>query len=152
MPILSYCSPSWFPHTQTKLKQLVSIEHKFLRLASKKTEFPMHYFKHDYMHIRQILQLPKLDSPLIRQDCLVSYKIANRLFSSTKINELLPLRNITYNIRNPLPVEQRVIRRNYLMGSSTGRLRSRWNNLPASLRESRTLPIFRSRLKTYYST
>ena len=111
MPILSYCFPSWFPYSQVQLKQLTAIEHIFLRLASKKTDSPMHYFNHDYTQIRKILKIPKLETLLLRQDCMVSFQIANQLFSSDKINKLFTLRNSSYNLRNPLAIEQRVVRK-----------------------------------------
>ena len=149
LPVLSYCSPSWFPYTQTALSQLVAIEHKFLRLASKKTPHPMHFFDHNYDPIRQLLRLPKLETFLKKQDCIVSYNIAKGLYSSKEVNSLFTTRNISHNLRNPLPLSQSLLTRNYLIGSSTNRLQSRWNNLPRSLRDSPSLPAFKSNLSKF---
>ena len=44
LPILTYCIKIWCPKTNVALKELVAIEHKFLRYASSKTTNPMHYF------------------------------------------------------------------------------------------------------------
>ena len=74
LPILSYCSPAWLPHTGTALSKLVAIEVKVLRLGSKKTAHLMHFFDHDYTPIRQTLGLPKLETFLTKQDCTVSYE------------------------------------------------------------------------------
>ena len=52
LPILTYCITIRCPKTNIALKELVAIEHKFLRYASSKTTNPMHYFDHDYTEIR----------------------------------------------------------------------------------------------------
>ena len=104
---------------------------------------------HNYDSIRQLLSLPKLETFFIKQDCIVSYKIAKGAFSSKKINSLFTDRDISYNLRNPLPHSQRLLRRNYLIGSSTNQLQRRWNNLPRRLRDSPFLPSFKSNISKF---
>ena len=152
LPTLTYCATIWAPHTQIDLSQLISIEHKFLRFASKKTATPMHYFNHDFSNIRKILKLPKLEITLKIQNCIVAYKIANKLFSSSKVNELFVNREITHFLRDPRPVYQPVLRRNYLSESSTNRLKSQWNTLPREIREAPSLNSFKSKISTLFST
>ena len=48
----------------------------------------MHYFDHDYTEIRKALGITELRNQFKQFDCIVSYKINNGLFSSTKMNEL----------------------------------------------------------------
>ena len=63
----------------------------------------MHYFDHNYSQIWQTLNLPKLETILLRHDLTLKFKIAKRTFLSPEINQIFLSRNITYNLRNPLP-------------------------------------------------
>ena len=101
LPSLTCCASIWEPHTQNNLSLLKAVEHKFLRFASRKTAAPMHYFYHGFTNIRQILRLPKLETLLARQNCIVSFKIVNKLFSSPKFNELFKNCEISYSSRDP---------------------------------------------------
>ena len=60
LPILTYSSSAWFPQTRTDFDQLIAIEHKFLRFASRKTSNPMHFFDHDYTEICRALRITEL--------------------------------------------------------------------------------------------
>ena len=150
LPILTYSSSVWFPQTATDFDQLISIEHKFLRFASRKTQKPMHYFDHEYTEIRKALGITELRKLFKRFDCIVSYKINNRLFSSSKMNELFEQRSISYFLRNPRPITQQVPRRNYIEQSSTFRLKSQWNSLSSEIRQSSSLPIFKTKISSLF--
>ena len=152
LPSLTYCASIWAPHTQNNLSLLKAVEHKFLRFASRKTAAPLHYFDHDYTNMRQILRLPKLETLLARQNCIVSFKIVNKLFSSPKVNELFENREISYSLRNPRPISQQVLRRNYIISSTINRMKSQWNALPRAVREAPSLSSFKNQIKTLYSS
>ena len=51
VPILTFCSPIWLPHTEAAMGEIVSIEHKFLRFVSRLTPTPMRFYDHDYTPI-----------------------------------------------------------------------------------------------------
>ena len=131
LPILTCSSSLWFPQTSTDFYQLIEIEHKFLRFASRKTQNPMHFFDHDYTEMRRVLGITDFRYLFKRFDCMVSYKISNKLFTSEKISELFKPRTITYFLRDPRPISQQAPRRNYIEQSSTYRLKSQWNTLPS---------------------
>ena len=150
LPILTYSSSVWFPQTSTDFDQLIAIEHKFLRFASMKTQNPMHFFDHDYTEVRRALGITELRNLFKRFDCMVSYKISNKLFTSEKISELFKPRTITYFLRDPRPISQQVPRRNYIEQSSTYRLKSQWNTLPPEVRQSSSLPIFKSKISSLF--
>ena len=48
LPILTYCSPIWLPHTETALGESIAIEHKFLSYISRLTTVPMRFDDHNY--------------------------------------------------------------------------------------------------------
>ena len=95
LTILTYSSSVWFPQASTDFDQLIAIEHKFLRFASRKTRNPMHFFDYDYTDIRRALRITEFQNLFKRFDCMVSYKISNKLYTSEKISDLFKPRTIT---------------------------------------------------------
>ena len=150
LPVLTYSSSVWFPQTATDFDRLITIEHKFLRFASRKTHNAMHYFDHDYTEIRRALGITKFRNLFNRFDCIVSYKINNGLFSSTKMNELFQQCSISYFLRNLRPIRQQDPRGNYIEQSSTYRLKSQWNGLSSEPRQSSSLPIFKPKISSLF--
>ena len=101
LPILTYCiTILWCPETNITLKELVAIEHKFLKYASSKTINPMHYFDHVYTQIWALLKIESLRSQIRKIDYLVAFKIAHKLYRSDDVNTLFVKRTVKHNLRN----------------------------------------------------
>ena len=60
LPVLTYSSSVWFPQTATDFYQLISIEHKFLRFASRKIQCTI-----------SITIIPKYERPLASRNSAI---------------------------------------------------------------------------------
>ena len=127
LPILTYCLPIWCPKTETSLKELISIEHKYLRYAISKTSSPMHFFDHDYTQIRNVLGLKSLRSLILEIDYLVAYKISKHLYNFSEVNVLFKRRVFSHNLRKIRELENKKAVPNYISKSTPFRLRDSWN-------------------------
>ena len=146
LPILTFCSPIWLPHTENALSELVSIEHKFLRFVSKLTPAPMRFDDHDYTPIRKLLNLTPLRTIFLKNDYILAFKISHNSINSSIVNDLFSDRNLTYNLRNPRPLQSSHSSRDYINFSTTFRLRHLWNLLPLELRTLPTLAQFKRKI------
>ena len=131
------------------LGELIAIEHKFLRFVSRLTPFSMRFDDHDYTQVRSHLGLIPLRATLSKNDYILAYKITHRLINSSEVSNLFTERSLTYNLRNPRPLESFGSGFNYINYSTTSRLRHFWNFLPLELRNSTTLAIFKNRVHRY---
>ena len=95
LPILTYCITIWCPTTHIALKELVAIEHKFLRYVSSKKTNPMHYFDPDYTQIRAFLKIVSLRSQIRKIDYLLALKIAHKLYQSDDVKKMFVKRTVT---------------------------------------------------------
>ena len=129
LPILTYCLPIWRPRTEASLKELISIEHKFLRYASSETSSPMHFFDHDYTQIRNVLSLQSLRSLILEIYYLVAYKISKHLYNSSEVYVLFKRRVVYHNLRKIRELENEKAVPNYISNSTSFRLRDVWNHL-----------------------
>ena len=57
MPNLLYCSPIWSPYLGYQIKSLESVQRKFIRFLSFKTDTPMSTYDHDYHLLSEKLNL-----------------------------------------------------------------------------------------------
>ena len=80
--------PIWCHKTKSDLKDLVSIEYKFLRYASSKSPNPMHFFEHDHNQIRSLLKIESVRSKIKKIDYSVSFEIANKQYNSLEVKNL----------------------------------------------------------------
>ena len=92
--ILTYCIPIWCPKTDASLKELIAIEHKFLRYASTKNPNPMHFLDHDYTQIRYFLKIESLRSQIKKIVCIIAFKLAHKLYESIDVNNLFVRRSL----------------------------------------------------------
>ena len=84
-PLLSYCSPIWFPYFAYEIQCLEKINHLFLRFVAWRINIPMHYFNHDYSHIATRLSIPSVQSAFIRSDFIFIFRAISNLFDCTEI-------------------------------------------------------------------
>ena len=126
--------------------EIVSIEHKFLRFVSRLTPTPMRFDDHDYTPIRKLLNLTPLRTIFLKNDYILAYKIFHNLINSSTVNELFSERNLSYNLRNPRPLQSLNSTRDYINFSTPSRLRHLWNLLPLELRSLHTLAQFKSKI------
>ena len=148
LPIITYCIPIWYPKTENSLKELIAIEHKFLRYASTKTSSPMHFFEHDYTQIRNKLGLQSLRSLIKEIDYITAFKIAKKVFNSPEVNSLFRRRTNSHNLRNIREMKQKKAP-NFIDNSATFRLTRIWNHLPLQVRQLETLTEFKKEIKRF---
>ena len=127
--------------------ELISIEHKFLRVVSRMTPMPMLFFNHGYTAIREYLRLPSLRNFYFRNDYIISFKITKRLFNSSKINEFFTERSISYNFGNPRPLtSQDSSTLNYINFSLSSRLGQLWNLFSREIGALPSLAVFKNKI------
>ena len=47
LPMLTFCSPTWLPHSGVALGELLVVEHTFMRFVSRLRPLPMCFDDHD---------------------------------------------------------------------------------------------------------
>ena len=121
--LLTYRFPMWRPKTEIDLKNLISIEHEFLRCASTKTPNPMHFFNHDYTQIRSFLKIESFRSTVKKIDYLVAFQIANEQYNSNEVNNLFISRSIKHNLKSVREIKNDMVKPNYIGNFTSFRLR-----------------------------
>ena len=133
---------------ETDLKELISIEHKFLRYASSITSNPIcTFFDHDYTQIRSLFKIESLRSIIKKTDNVVAYKIANKLYSSEEVNNLFVRRSLQHNLRNINELKNEKIKPNFIGNSTSFRLRDLWNKLPPQVKTLDELYVFKKSIR-----
>ena len=123
LPILTFCSPIWLPHTKAAMDEIVPIEHKFLRFVSRLTPTPMRFDDHDNTPIQKLLNLTPLRTIFLKNYNIVAFNISHNLINFSTVNELFSKRNLSYNLRHPRPLQSFNSTRVYINFSTTTRLR-----------------------------
>lgn len=150
LPHLTYCSQIWSPYTKNRIKILESSQHRFVRYFLYKFGSPMDWFDHNFQPKLEELNLPTIASLHISLSNKVVFKSLNGLFNSSIINDMFVIRNVPYNIRNPLLLEiDSSFNADYLIKTSKTRMSRNWNNLPLQIRTLNCIREFDSRNKSW---
>ena len=145
-PHLEFCSPAWSPWTQADINCLEHIQQRAVRLVSGLRS-------QDYKDRLQELKLLSLKDRRIKTDMITTYKILNgfdRVDSSTwfkQINQTGRTRlNADPNLESSFSRTE--IRRNFF----SIRVPDIWNKLPAHVKSSTSINMFKSRYDEYLCT
>lgn len=142
MPILVYGSPIWSPYTDIKIRLLNSVQRKFLRYLSRKTDHPLDRFCHDFHDLSKEFNIPTIDSVHNFKNILLARNILYGNINCPQITQIFSFRPSTYPIRNQRPLLESNSRTNFVFFSTTARLRRSWNALPNSIQSTTSTSLF----------
>ena len=77
MPSLLYCSPVWSPYLSYQIKSLESVQKKFIRFLSFKSNTPMDRYDHNYHLMSTRFNLPSIQSIHRYNDMVLVWRIFN---------------------------------------------------------------------------
>ena len=145
-PLLEYNHTIWRPYLKSDIRKLESIQTKFTRRLCQKLNIK---FLH-YQNRLQILGLETLEIRFIKIDLINTYKILNNIidldqtefFTMNHIHQNYNLRRHTKYLKKPIN-SATATGRNFF----SQRVVEIWNRLPAQVVESKSLPIFKQKLK-----
>lgn len=84
-PLLSYGSVIWSPSSKGLIKDIESVNHKFLRFAANRTGYNMHFTDHNFTPIYSLFNIATLESSRNMADFLFGMKILLGLIDCIEI-------------------------------------------------------------------
>ena len=125
--VIMYASAIWRPIRKINMNRLERIQHKVLRHLAYLSGNPLSSYDHDYTSTAETFCLASVTSSMIASDVIIVYKIKSNHVKCPDLQNLLPIHNSNYVLRNRLPF---------------------YPELPSS-RHSETNPIFRLSVYVY---
>ena len=146
-PHLEFCSPAWSPWTQADINCLEQIQQRAVRLVSGLRS-------QDYNDRLKELKLLSLKERRIKTDMITTYKILNgfdRVDPSTWFKQINQTRRTRLNA-DPANLEPTFTRTEIRKNFFSIRVPDVWNKLPAHVKSSTSIYMFKSRYDDYLCT
>ena len=147
-PKLEYNSPVWSPYLSKDINQIENVQKSFTRFAFRRCGIPYNSYKDRLYKIN----LESLQHRRVIYDLILVYKIFYGI-SDLKFSDYFNLKSNHYNLRhNSFQIKSLInfsASNNQISNGFFTRVCIYWNSLPQSIVESKTISIFKSKLKTH---
>ena len=97
-----YASTIWRPIGKINMDRLERIQHKAIRHLAFLSGNPLSRFDHDYACTAETFCLPSVSSSMIGPEVLFLYKIKSNQVKCSELQNLFPIHNSNYILRNKL--------------------------------------------------
>ena len=145
-PKLEYNTPVWSPYLDGDKKRIEQVQRHFTKVAFNKCNIPFTSYKDRLYKI----SMSTLENRRAYFDTVCLFKIINGL-SDLEFNDYFQFRHTPYELRShPFQVTPKIQPTlAQWQGSFFVRAPKFWNALPANIVATKSLPIFKSRIKSY---
>lgn len=109
----------------------------------------MAWTDHDYHSIAEDYIIQTIKSLHYFHDCVLAFKIKNKLMDTPVLNESFKNRNLPYSLREPREIAEGVSSTNYTFFSTLNRLKRYWNVIPLDIKTETSLNRYKQRLCTF---
>ena len=98
-----YASAIWRPIGKINMNRLERIQHKVLRHLAYLSGNPLSRYDYDYTSTAETFGLASVTSSMIASDVVIVYKIKSNHVKCLDLQNLFPIHNPNYVLRNRLP-------------------------------------------------
>ena len=143
-PKLEYCTPVWSPYLVKDINSIEKVQRNFTKVICRRSNISFT----SYQDRLDKLNMLSLEDRRIRYDLILMFKILNGL-SDLSFNSFFELKSSPYPIRNGSIkiVPLKTFKSNLWLNSFFVRAPKYYNKLPIEITSTKSLSIFKSKLK-----
>ena len=138
-PLLEYCSPIWSPSSVGYINKLESVQRRFTKKLKDLSAL-------SYNKRLELLHIERLECRRLKSDLIMCYKILHRLVALSP-DEFFMYSNVLHTRGHSFKLTVPNSRINARANFFSVRVVKIWNNLPSSLVNASSLPLFINKLK-----